>query len=235
MSFVKFSTTYSLDKKLNKCLNNYETNLETDENFNVCIEKYININDCIIKYIKNNLLTECKYCNNVIFIDSSDTKVKNDVKKIKDDFSEFCKENDIKILEIPYVYRNDFNLTLVQAIVITIFNGYKNMKNEFCDDLYESKKNVLHKFEDVMQSIIYYETEKKDIYKDMDNSLDILLKISNANNIRENLQKLIHDYLEYVSQNKLLLKVNNCEVNNAMIKEINTILNIPELIMIISE
>ncbi|MBO4829707.1 MAG: hypothetical protein J5534_09820 [Fibrobacter sp.] len=130
--------------------------------------------------------------------------------KIKD----ICKEGGFEILETidPSYFDNKTNiLEIVLGRLFTKFNDRVNKGNLSDDPNYDSKKeNLFEQFQRVKESLA--QMKSKDCICEDDN-VEGLLKLTASVNMRNDIQMLVTQYLEFVSESFLVVPIDDLDMH----------------------
>lgn len=105
----------------------------------------------------------------------------------------------------------DKKSNVLEIILARMFKKVKDKvdKNNNCIDD-SNFKRLLEKFKEVHKNICTLSEAQKDLEKD---SLDSLLNLSSGIDLRLNLGKLVKEYLKYFETNKLIIKIDDIDLN----------------------
>ncbi|MFT8351875.1 hypothetical protein [Clostridium saccharoperbutylacetonicum] len=108
------------------------------------------------------------------------------------------------------LFEKDQKYDAVIKIVGTLFSQCKDKLNESNyegDKGYTNSKKIINQFEKVMSCIRYEITEKKDIFKDNKDNLNLLMEISESINLSKEFQKLLDDYLDVMNKKSFEINI----------------------------
>ena len=155
--------------------------------------------------------------------------------KIKD----ICKEGGFEILETidPSYFDNKTNiLEIVLGRLFTKFNDRVNKGNLSDDPNYDSKKeNLFEQFQRVKESLA--QMKSKDCICEDDN-VEGLLKLTASVNMRNDIQMLVTQYLEFVSESFLVVPIDDLDMHTEhayeMAEQIRKYLKQPNVIVLMA-
>lgn len=99
----------------------------------------------------------------------------------------------------------------VIKIVGKLFNQCKDKLNETNGD-YTNNKKIINQFEKVMSCIRYEISEKKDIFKDNKDNLNLLMEISESIDLALELKELLDLYLKVMNINIIQIEIDKEQV-----------------------
>ena len=155
--------------------------------------------------------------------------------KIKD----ICKEGGFEILETidPSYFDNKTNiLEIVLGRLFTKFNDRVNKGNLSDDPNYDSKKeNLFEQFQRVKESLA--QMKSKECICEDDN-VEGLLKLTASVNMRNDIQMLVTQYLEFVSESFLVVPIDDLDMHTEhayeMAEQIRKYLKQPNVIVLMA-
>lgn len=100
----------------------------------------------------------------------------------------------------------------VIKIVGTLFAQCKDKLNESNferDNDYTNNKNIINQFEKVMSCIRYEISEKRDIFKDNKDNLNLLMEISESIDLVREFEKLLDNYLKVMNIDSIEIEIDD--------------------------
>lgn len=135
-------------------------------------------------------------------------------------------ESELGVINIQLFNKKD-EYDGVIKIVGKLFNQCKDKLNETNferDGDYTNNKKIINQFDKVMSCIRFEISEKKDIFKDNKDNLNLLIEISESIDLVGEFKKLLDLYLKVMNINIIQIEINKEEA-----KIINSAKNNPEV------
>lgn len=120
------------------------------------------------------------------------------------------------------VYDKKQTYDVLIKIVGGLFLKFKEKFNEIDfkeNEQYINNKNIINQFEKVMSCIRFEINDKKDMFKDNNDNLNLLMNISESINLTREFKKLLDDYLKVMKIDYIQIEIDESEVemNNDVI------------------
>ena len=141
-----------------------------------------------------------------------------------------CNINDFSpnIIDIE-VYDKKQTYDILIKIVGGLFLKFKEKFNEIDfkeNEQYINNKNIINQFEKVMSCIKFEINDKKDMFKDNNDNLNLLMNISESINLTREFQKLLDNYLKVMKSDYIQIEIDESEVRtNNHVTDVETYAN----------
>ena len=157
----------------------------------------------------------------ISFINAVKTNLKKLSEVMKVDKNDIITKCNFEILDVidPSLFEKNDNI--LEIVIAKMFHKFKetfpsdNSCNNDKNSKYQSKKSLLEKFESVYKSI--KTIEKNDKYSNEDEIIEEISNLSTGTNLRNNIQELIKEYLNFFSPKKdnnfLVLIIDDFDLN----------------------
>lgn len=146
-------------------------------------------------------------------------------------------ENNRKFLCMDVIDPTMFsdNESIIEIIVGKMFEVFKTKQES---DNHQEKRNLVKLFQKVHSDIALIHTDKQTILKDKSISLESLVNLGSAVTLKDNLYKLIKEYLSYMGKDVLVLSIDDLDMNivagEQMLEEIRKYLILPQVVILMA-
>ncbi len=99
-------------------------------------------------------------------------------------------------------------IDIIKEIVFAMFNQYtrdSSSNQKIQKNTIENKKRLISKFEKVIKGMRYKVLDNKKIFELIQDDLELLVQLSQVNNLRECLDELVREYLQVYGQKCLII------------------------------
>ncbi|WP_338626516.1 hypothetical protein QJR52_07785 [Clostridium baratii] len=126
--------------------------------------------------------------------------------------------------------------SIVEIILAKMFNNFKNEIEQ--DDDIIKKQKLIRCFEKVYKDLRMINREKNKFYDENEDNLEVLLDLSSAISLKENLKKLVKEYLKFMKKSKLVIPIDDLDMRldsaSNMIEEIRKYLMQDNIIILMA-
>lgn len=127
------------------------------------------------------------------------------------------------------------NNSIVEIVVAELFREFKNNCR---NDNFNEKKELIKAFDNVYRDIRIINKEKINLLEESEESLEILLSLSSATNLKANMYELVQLYLRYFKKNFLVVPIDDLdmkyEFGSSIIEDIRKYLILPNIVIIMA-
>lgn len=158
--------------------------------------------------------------------------------ELKDQFQEYLKItiNNKRIRKINIIEPTFFSkeINILELVISNLFKEFSEKLKSNINDQYEAKKILLAKFQEVYKNMKYMKCSEA--YKSSE--IEELVQLSTVVSFKENLKELIDEYLKFFEGSKLLISIDDIDLNteyaHEMTEEIRKYLSIDNVVIIMA-